>query len=111
MIYYVPMKIGIDTFGCDHGKSGLGSYLMSFINNLPAESEFEFELFGEEIDRYTYNAKRDVPFSSIGIKTTPGAIRLWHYLYANRFIKKIGYNAVVFPAGARLIPSKFLVKK
>ena len=47
------MKIGIDTFGCDHGKSGLGSYLMSFINNLPAESEFEFELFGEEIDRYT----------------------------------------------------------
>ncbi|UKI54550.1 MAG: hypothetical protein L6V90_07580 [Treponema succinifaciens] len=56
------MKIGIDTFGCDHGKSGLGSYLMSFINNLPAESEFEFELFGEEIDRYTYNAKRDVPF-------------------------------------------------
>lgn len=109
MIYYVDMKIGIDTFGCDHGKSGLGSYLMSFINNLPAENEFDFELFGEEIDRYTYNAKRDVPFSSIGIKPTPGAIRLWHYLSANRFIKKAGYDAVVFPAGARLIPSKFKV--
>lgn len=90
------MKIGIDTFGCDHGKSGLGSYLMSFINNLPAESEFEFELFGEEIDRYTYNAKRDVPFSSIGIKTTPGAIRLWHYLYANRFIKKLDTMRLFF---------------
>lgn len=103
------MKIGIDTFGCDHGKSGLGSYLMSFINNLPEETGIGFELFGEEIDRYTYNVNCDVPFSSIGIKPGASSLRLWHYLSANRFIKKSGYDAVVFPAGARLVPSSFKV--
>ena len=31
------MKIGIDTFGCDHGKSGLGSYISYFVSNLPSD--------------------------------------------------------------------------
>ena len=29
------MKIGIDVFGCEHGKSGTGSYIYSLIKNLP----------------------------------------------------------------------------
>ncbi|MGN0728302.1 glycosyltransferase family 4 protein [Treponema sp.] len=101
------MKIGIDTFGCEHGKSGLGSYLMYFIKNLPDEPEFSFELFGEEIDRYTYNKEKDVPFSAAGKKNMDA--RLWHYFSADRFIRKMKYDAVIFPAGARLVPSSFSV--
>ena len=31
------MKIGIDTFGCDHARSGFGSYLISCIANIPSD--------------------------------------------------------------------------
>ena len=45
------MKVGIDTFGCDHGHSGVGSYLMALINELQNVEDISFELFGEESDR------------------------------------------------------------
>ena len=31
------MKIAIDTFGSEHGRSGFGSYILNFISNLPQE--------------------------------------------------------------------------
>lgn len=103
------MKIGIDAFGLDHGKSGLGSYLKSFVNNLPDDSALEFELFGEEIDRYTYKVKRDIPFSGVSIKDSVFSQRLWHSFSAGRFIRKRGYDAVLYTAAARMIPSRFSV--
>ena len=48
------MKLGIDTFDCDHGKSGQGSYVLSLVRNIPQCDDLEFELFGEEHDRYVY---------------------------------------------------------
>lgn len=103
------MKIGIDAFGLDHGKSGLGSYLKSFVNNLPDDSALEFELFGDEVDRYTYKVSRDIPFSGISIKDSVSSQRLWHLFSAGRFAKKSGYDAVLYTAAARMIPSRFSV--
>ena len=31
------MKIGIDIFGGDHGRSGIGAYFISILNNFPEE--------------------------------------------------------------------------
>ena len=54
------MKIGIDTFGLNHSRSGLGSYISSFTSNLPQSDDFykenKIELFGSEIDRFTYTS-------------------------------------------------------
>ena len=44
------MKIAVDTFGCEHGKSGFGSYLINFISHLPENVPFDFELFGIHIN-------------------------------------------------------------
>ena len=60
------MNVGIDTFGLDHGKSGLGAYLINLVNHLPENSEFEFELFGHEEDRFVYTSKK--AFKFIGIE-------------------------------------------
>ena len=45
------MKVGIDTFGLDHGQSGLGAYLYFLMQNMPFEEGIEYDLFGVEADR------------------------------------------------------------
>lgn len=101
------MKIGIDTFGCDHARNGLGSYLLSFIANLPQNSEHKFELFGLEEDRYTYKAGKEIPFVSPSTSIHKKDERLWHYLHANSFISRQKYDAVIYPAIESVAPRSF----
>ena len=92
------MKIAIDTFGSEHGRSGFGSYILNFISNLPQElssqkltgttinadtnkgssenenssdkkNDIQIELFGLEDDRYTYTSGKDIPFTSTKISS------------------------------------------
>lgn len=104
------MKIGIDTFGCDHAKSGLGAYLLNFISNLPLDSSFEYELFGLEEDRYTYNQNNGINFVSVNIGDKISVQRLWHRRILPSFVKKNGYDAVIFPACEKVIASKIPAK-
>lgn len=101
------MKIGIDTFGCNHSKSGNGSYLLNFIKNLQPLPDFTFELFGFESDRYTYKSNAEISFVSVDIKDNPKAEKKWHKSKINLFVKKQGYDAVLFPAADKVLPSKF----
>lgn len=101
------MKFGIDTFGLDHGRSGLGSYLLSLIPFLPECDDVEYSLFGSEIDRYTYTSKKAVPFNSVNVPDSLTAERLWHIFCANSFAKKMKYNAVLYTAGSRILPCSF----
>lgn len=104
------MKIGIDTFGCEHGKSGNGAYLLNFISNLPKSEDLTFELFGNEIDKYTYNSNNGIPFVSIDIPDNLKAERLWHKRKLPKFIKKSGYDAVIYPACEKVLPKKMIGK-
>ena len=132
------MKIAIDTFGCDHGKSGLGSYIIYFLSNLPEEmisvinpgvtinadtnkapietvipqndnktSKTTVELFGTEEDRYTYTSGKDIPYSSTPMLNSPHAERIWHKVNIHKFIKKNGYDVVLYPAAGKVLPTKF----
>jgi Glycosyltransferase len=101
------MKVGIDTFGCDHGRSGIGSYLHSFTANLPQLKNMEFELFGSEIDRYTYNSASEIPFKAVQVPDSLGAERFWHYFKLNTFVSSAGYDAVLYPAIERVLPLTF----
>lgn len=98
------MKIGIDTYGCSHGKSGLGSYLSSLSTQLKNTDDNIFEFFGSEIDRYTYGAENGLTFSAVKIPDSRKAERIWHYTLANIFARKHKYNAVLYAAGARYLP-------
>lgn len=109
MLEYNIMKIGIDTFGCDHARSGLGTYLLSFISNLPKTEGVEFELFGSEIDRYTYNSGKDIPYTAVSAGDGLSAERLWHFTSCSKFCLQRGYDAVIFPAPERVLPINFKV--
>ncbi len=101
------IKIGIDTLGGDHGKSGFGSYILYFISNLHKNDNIVIELFGTEEDRYTYTSGTDIPYSAIKLLETPKALRRWYKYHSNRFIKKHGYDAVIFPSANKMLPRKF----
>ncbi|GMO42205.1 MAG: glycosyltransferase family 1 protein [Treponemataceae bacterium] len=110
LCYTYSMKIGIDTFGCGHGQSGIGTYLMSLCAHLPDETAqsdgaqtMRFELFGLEMDRYTYSAEKRINFAGVSIPGTPISERLWHLLRSASFIKKNQYDCVFFPAGSRVL--------
>ena len=103
------MKVGIDTFGCDHGRSGLGSYLSSLVHNLPSGGDVDFELFGPEVDRYTYMGDRDFRFEPVSVPDSLTAERWWHIFKANKFGRKQSYDAILYAAGPRMIPKKFKI--
>lgn len=101
------MRIAIDTLGGDHGRSGFGSYILYFISNLPKNPDIQIELFGTEEDRYTYTSGTDIPYSAIKLLDTPRALRRWYKYHANHFIKKQGYDAVIYPTACRMVPPKY----
>ena len=103
------MKIGIDTFGCDHGRSGLGSYLLSLVSSLPAADGVEYSLFGPEMDRYTYNSNENCEYKSVSVPDSLTAERWWHYFKVNSFARKQDYDVVLYTAGSRMLPRKFKV--
>ena len=104
------MKIGIDAFGCDHGQGGCGAYLLNFIKNVPKAAQSDFELFGLEIDRYTYTADKEIPFVSVNLDDNLKAIRRWHKRRLKKFCKKNKYDAVLFPAASVVLPGKVKTK-
>lgn len=103
------MKIGIDTFGCGHGRTGIGSYLASLSAQLTNTDEKQFELFGSEIDRYTYGADNGLTYASVKLPDNRGYEKFWHYAFANIFAKRHRYNVVLYAAGARYLPLFYTV--
>ncbi len=99
------MKIAIDTFACDSGKSGFGSYLTGLTANLPAQEGVEYMLFGAPLDRYTYS--NDIPFCEVHCGESMNAQRWWHNVSSARFYKKNKVGAVLYPAATRLLPGRF----
>lgn len=104
------MKIAIDTFGCEHGKSGHGSYLINFMNSIPSDFKHTIELFGFETDRYRYKSPKEITFSSIAIKDTLKAERKWHKKRINKFLQKQNYDVVIYPAVENVVPKKIKTK-
>jgi glycosyltransferase involved in cell wall biosynthesis len=99
------MKIGIDTFGCDHGRSGTGAYVAAIVKNLPKDSPHSFELFGAEIDRYTFDSEDRIhTFTGLHILDGITGDRLWHMFSLKRFVKKQKYDAVLYTASTRVLP-------
>ena len=100
------MRIGIDTCGCNHARSGVGSYLFSFTSNLPDNQNYDFELFGLESDRYTYSSGKEISFSAIPDCKNLKAVQKWHKKKAAKFIHKNRYDAVIFPNPDKIPPVK-----
>lgn len=103
------MKIGIDTFGCGHGRSGIGSYFSSLVQKFQNTDEITFEMFGAEIDRYTYARENNLAFEPVILPDNKRAERIWHKFLCNHFGKKQKYDVMFFPAAANFLPSHFRI--
>ncbi len=103
------MKIGIDTFVCIHGRSGLGSYLLSILQNLPEIENVEYDLFGPEMDRFTYQFE-NTTYNPLNIPDSLAAERYWHHYRANKFARKNGYSVVIYTAATKMLPVSFKTK-
>lgn len=101
------MKIGINTFGCDHGRSGVGSYILSLVRNLP-KSEHIIQLFGHELDKYTYTSGLEgVKYTCVPLGDSELAEQAWHRFSFNAFVRKQHYDTVLFPSGTQYLPMYF----
>ena len=103
------MKIGIDTFSCDHAKSGLGAYLLYFTENLSNSDDLSVELFGSEYDKFNYISGKDIVYKSVLIKNDRDAERKWHSKFLKKFINQQKYDVVIYPAIERVVPTYFNV--
>ena len=100
------MKIGIDTFACDGGKSAIGVYLMNLLKRIPP-SGANFELFGWEYDRFTYSeAAPDMEFIPSCSINGRYANSLWHVFKYPELAGKRAWNACFLPAAHRRLPVK-----
>ncbi len=98
------MKIGIDTFACDGGKSGIGVYLLQLLQRLP-KFEDRFELFGWDFDRFTYTeAAPESDF--LPLDTGAGELSniLWHLFSYPEFARRQQLDLCFFPAANRRLP-------
>jgi len=100
------MKIGIDTFACDSGKSGVGTYVTQLLKRIPPSGAL-FELFGWEYDRFTFSEYAPnlefLPRCSMNGKS---ANALWHLFKYPDFAQSRAYNACFFPAAHKQPPYK-----
>ncbi len=98
------MKIGIDIFGGDHGRSGIGAYFVSILNNFPEEISHSIELFGSDVDRYTFD--KDSKFAFHGLSMYDGSVteKLWHIFSLPAFVKKQQYDVVLYNVGSNIAP-------
>jgi len=92
------MRIGVDTFACNGGKSGVGVYLTQILKRIPPSGAY-VELFGWEFDRYAYSEYAPnlefIPQCSVNGRT---ANALWHLYKYPKFARKRLYDACFFPA-------------
>ena len=82
------MRVGISTFGCEHGKSGLGTYLYSVIQHLTSNDKYNFVLFGNETDRFTYFNDNHLEYISVNSLDNIILDRFFHKFSINKFYKK-----------------------
>jgi glycosyltransferase involved in cell wall biosynthesis len=98
------MRIGIDTFSCGGGKSGIGVYLTQLLKRIPPSGAL-YELFGWEIDRFFYSEiAPDFEFISLHSVTGRLSSFYWHLFQYPRFARKRMYNVCFFPAAHKRIP-------
>jgi glycosyltransferase involved in cell wall biosynthesis len=99
------MKIGIDTFACDGGKSGVGVYLSQILRWIPPSFDAKFELFGWEYDRFSFDvAGEDLEFIAQCSVEGTTANALWHQFKYPKFARMREYSACFFPAAHKRLP-------
>lgn len=105
------MYIGIPTFGTDHGKSGIGSYLRELLLHLDTVAEdktYTFELIGpkEDADFYRKGLTNIQWLAVEGADRSPIHNFFWNQTKLPKIVKSRGYDLIFFPAANRRLSSR-----
>jgi glycosyltransferase involved in cell wall biosynthesis len=99
------MKIGIDTFACDGGKSGVGLYISQLLKRIPPSGD-RYELFGWEYDRFAFSETAPtLDFVAQCFVNGRTANSLWHLFKYPAFVRAREYDACFFPAAHKGLSS------
>jgi glycosyltransferase involved in cell wall biosynthesis len=101
------MKIGITTFGCDHGKSGIGRYAAEITTHLALNfPDVQFEIVGFENDKTVFfpNLENTKWLTVSSFFEKPLNNIFWHQLNFYRLAKSRKWDVAFLPAGNRRLP-------
>lgn len=98
------MKVGIDTFACDGGKSGVGVYVTQILKRIPPSGD-RYELFGWDFDRFAFSETApDLEFIPQCFVNGITANSLWHQFKYPKFSRVREYDACFFPTAHKRLP-------
>ena len=101
------LRIGFNAFGCNHGRSGIGSYVYSLIRNL-AKGAHDVQVFGPQFDKYIYTTGLDPSlYEGVLVEDTEFSENLFIKTGLNQLLLRQNYDAVLFPAGLHSLPLNF----
>lgn len=105
------MHIGIPTFGTDHGRSGIGSYLRELLLHFDAlaqDNEYSFELIGpkEDADFYCKGLSNIQWFAVEDADRSPIHNFFWNQTKLPSIVKRRNYDLVFFPAANRRLSGR-----
>jgi glycosyltransferase involved in cell wall biosynthesis len=98
------MRVGVTTFGCDGGKSGIGQYTIQLLRAfaaVPGDAEFEVIVHPTEKDVFVPPSDRFRAFSLAENLRSPMLNLCWHQLGLPSLCKKRAYDVLFIPAANR----------
>jgi glycosyltransferase involved in cell wall biosynthesis len=102
------VRIGVSTFGCDRGRSGIGRYLICLLREFAAAPNGDHcEVLMCEEDREAFlppEAGRVSPVCLTNSLRRPLVNLAWHQAALPGWCRRRGYDALFLPAGNRRVP-------
>lgn len=101
------VRVGILTFACDAGRSGIGQYLIHLLREFPKIApNVEFEIIGLEGELDVFlPQKHDYVTHALSARwKTPILNILWQNIVLPWFCRRRGYDALFLPAANRRLP-------
>ncbi|MGE0075162.1 MAG: glycosyltransferase family 4 protein [Sphaerochaetaceae bacterium] len=104
-------RIGIPSFGTDHGRSGIGSYLRELLirfDDPDLANEFYFELIGPQEDALVYlQGLARIGWHAVeGADSSPIHNFFWNQLKLPALCRQQGYDLLFFPAANRRLSGR-----
>lgn len=101
------MKIGITTFGCDNGKSGIGRYVLHLLEEFGRlNSKVRFEVLVHPTEKETFATNAPNMETLVVPDAGEGALSnvFWHSRKLPGLCRERGYDALFLPAANRRVP-------
>jgi len=98
------MRLGVTTFGCDGGRSGIGRYarcLLEAMTNTAEPDEVEILGHRREVDTFTPDTATFSVRASPGIMRCPVLDIAWHQVALGPLARLRGYDVLFLPAANR----------